>query len=109
KGIEEKSLMAYLPAYDCNHLQDSVGAVFKRTAPPQMIAPMNITLINKLTFQGVKFISAHEVIFINCHINKGTIIQYGWKKSYLFTFSLHYVDGTLAAQLVNLMGTQRGF
>ncbi|KAL5681363.1 hypothetical protein ACJX0J_007748, partial [Zea mays] len=69
------------------------------------------TLINKLTFQGVN--SAHEVIFINCHINKGTIIQYGWKKILPIHFlmkscSLHYVDGTLAAQLVNLMGTQRG-
>ncbi|KAL5658921.1 hypothetical protein ACJX0J_032084 [Zea mays] len=46
------NLMAYLPAYDCNHLQDSVGAVFLGRA---------------------------------------------WN-------SLHYVDGTLAAQLVNLMG-----
>ncbi|KAL5662552.1 hypothetical protein ACJX0J_029677 [Zea mays] len=80
--LRTKSLMAYLPAYDYNHLQDSITnnnghnnvlqeLLEKRTAPPQMIAPMNRILAAKnneftlLTFQGVNSL----------------------KKSYIFTLS----------------------
>ncbi|KAL5671683.1 hypothetical protein ACJX0J_015989 [Zea mays] len=71
------NLMAYLPAYDCNHLQDSVGAVFL----------------------GRAWKSLHYVILL-----KKNLPLIGTGVGYNDFFSLHYVDGTLAAQLVNLMG-----